>query len=101
MRTEWPDEVPILTADDICRGRKSDGHGRHCLTGWRDEVFGLVVSNEIFVTVSDALTAECGTDLIVDFNDLPTRPAGEIARAWNRAMARLGYVVENPEKVVT
>lgn len=95
---KWPLEVPILTGKDICRYELEKGEQR-CLWGW----MGKALSREKIVwgtppeTAVKALAKACGTADIIGFNNNPNRPLGTIARAWNRAMADLGYTVGNPE----
>ena len=93
---KYPETVPILSANDICRYSLSR-HGKHCLRGWQQTVFGDYDSTPIS-DVDKALTIACGTREIMTFTDTPRRKLSVVARAWNRAMALLGYVVGNPER---
>ena len=93
--SKWPKTVPILEADDICRQYLHGDNGRHCLAGWK-----LVVFGDARDQVYERLYEEAGVGAmnwigLTRFND--TKPKAEVARVWNRAMARLGYVVGNPE----
>jgi len=97
----WPTEVPILNGRDFIRGSFGVG-ARHCIAGWRTEVFGpsTLCSKQERVKVRKALVAENPSGpqaSIVGTNDDPSVPLSELARWWNRTMARLGYVVSNPE----
>lgn len=99
-KTIWPTEVPVLSAEDICRDEYDSG-SKHCLCGWRWEVFGVsgnVPSLKVFHTVKAEIKAETGFARGEEgFNDDQSVSLRTIARVWNRAMARLGYVVGNPE----
>lgn len=87
-RPAWPSRVPILSADEICRGAECDGNGRHCLYGWTKEAFdALPVRQQVW----NAIAHEVGTQSIMWFNDNPHNSYKQIADAWNSTMARLGY----------
>lgn len=107
MKTDWPETVPVLEAGDICRGASRDGE-RCCLLQWRVDVFGSVCSTKCQVPQQASLliiraAIELGASGIphlggiVEINDSPSNDSALLARIWNRAMARLGYVVNNPE----
>lgn len=111
---EWPDEVILLDEDDFLRGTLGVGTEKHCLVGWRNVVFGgkglsddiyperTDVLHKVYVALRDEmdLIGKKGrycTNCVVGFNDDPSVPFSLLAKTWNRAMARLGYVVGNPE----
>lgn len=99
-KTKWPDEVPVLEPDDICKGSFGTADGRRCIVGWAREVFGLLTGecDEMLNTVRVAYRDIEGVDFrggMFEFND--DTPSDLVARVWNRATARLGYVVNNPE----
>ena len=99
-RRRWPKEVPILTGDDIVRRKMSSCDGeRHCLLGWKCTVFDLASHGHdaTMRKAQDALDSAAGTCFIAQFNDSTRNSKDEIAAVWNRAMAKLGYVVGNPE----
>ena len=96
--SQWPTEVPILTANDMCKGEWSKGK-RCCLAEWNDRVFSDlsdVVRKEIKAVIFDEVKEVGRVELVTDFND--SHPLALNARVWNRAMYRLGYTVNNPEK---
>lgn len=102
----WPVEVPVLEAKDIFKGDYGDGHGRCCLLGWMSKVFPIesgvafgdgTGDSKCMAKVRRAITGVINAKDIVAWNDNDHREKSEIARAWNRAMAKLGYVVGNPE----
>lgn len=104
----WPKEVPILAASDICRGQLDGPKGTHCLVGWAITTFGAKDTiNTPLSAASDAIAKAIAqvkpTDLprrdfagprdIAGFNDSSYVSKALIARAWNLAMAKLGYTV--------
>lgn len=93
----WPKEVPILEAKNMHKGSYNGPNGTHCLLGWSYEVFPIneKVSNRVVRAIFR--TARIHESDIADFNDDKKRPKTELAAVWNKAMARLGYVVGNPE----
>lgn len=97
----WPKTVPILEADDICREQLNGPGGTHCLMGWINVQFnGLREQSAGEVCVQfevDRAVGESGKVGFVAFNDWRGNSLDAVARVWNRAMAKLGYVVGNPE----
>jgi len=96
--SQWPEEVPILTANDMCKGDWSKGR-RCCLAEWNDRMFpdlDDVVRKEIRLVVTDEIGHPHSYPSVTEFND--SHPLALNARVWNRAMYRLGYTVNNPEK---
>jgi hypothetical protein len=98
--SQWPAEVPILTANDMCKGDYVKGV-RCCLLGRLDEVFKSE-SADIFEEARRQIQMTLGEELdcghftcVISFND--SHPLTLNARVWNRAMYRLGYTVNNPE----
>lgn len=120
----WPKEVPVLGDNDIRKyGMGSGGWDQsHCLLGWVNVTFynsacpyaaprvsfleqkkRLVILGFVKKCLSDEILGhDCGTctgkdNRIARFNDARSTPLGEVAKVWNKAMARLGYTVGNPE----
>lgn len=91
----WPSEVPVLTARDICRTTFYDLCGRRCLLGWIGETFTISRQRCAIAAVRRAMETDSAD--IAYFNDDVGNTKTEIARVWNRAMAKLDYVVGNPE----
>ena len=92
MSTIWPKEVPILEASDICKYILDGPNDTHCLIGWCNAVFGVDCRVNARRVIEDAT----GSWNIIEWNDCANRGKFTIANAWNRAMAKLGYVVGNP-----
>lgn len=92
----WPKKVPILEADDICRG-KYRNDGQCCLLGWAHKVFGnndfnystMLRTAEERVVIEDIRERIPGHMQIHTYSDAST-PAGA-ADLWNRVMRKLGY----------
>jgi hypothetical protein len=111
MRKKWPKEVPVLVAGDICKGRLMDKE-KYCLMGWAYNSFGRRTpsgwfrnspeSRKVLAMLRDACRKELGYspqgDPIPVYNDSFRRSKAAIAKVWNQVMAKLGYVVGNPEK---
>lgn len=113
--TKWPDEVPVLDESMLRRGTAEVYEGKCCLIGhlascgMADEKTYAVNRRVEDVLVSSlkevgALTfdARWQSDLsygwrIWKSNDCDSNGLSLLARAFNRAMAKLGYVVNNPE----
>lgn len=114
---EWPDEWPILEASHISQhGTYARTKNIASLMGWVENVMGPRPSREVIDALRGAIL-----DFQVDFNmarDRKDRNLGErlacartipiplfndtmprelVARVWNRAGARLGYVEGNTE----
>ena len=88
-----PQTVPVLTAEHLCRKRFNGPDGTHCLRWWIREVFPYAQDRARALA---ALQDECGVgDFLTVFNDNPRNSKAKIAAAWNRAVDRLGYDVEN------
>ena len=111
----WPKSVPILEASDINRGGYNGPDGTHCLFGWVVSVFDIDPMD--LATFDDrrpegllgrALYDAClklspkhmpkGYYVFSYKNDNRRNTKADIARAWNRAMAELGYTEGNPER---
>lgn len=99
-----PAEVDVLEENDFCKESISNPQGQKCLIGWFDTYFDkLNLMNR--VDTEELLRTECnritkrkrGCLGIAEFNDSKTRKTKTLARVWNRFIARLGYVVNNPE----
>ncbi len=109
MVAKWPETVPVLEPDNFCRGAETRG-ARHCLVGWVEAAFNEMAydsNREIKVIDEICAVAEefgaAGADEAAEYrsppsvNDNPKNSRKLLARIWNRAMANLGYVVNNPE----
>ncbi len=84
--------VPVLTGDDICKGKSQVGR-RRCLGSWADTVFGPTTAYDRIIR---ALRAECekidhqlGAG-IVCHNDVHLTKK-QAADVWNRVMVKKGY----------
>lgn len=109
--TDWPETVPILTAEDMCivpleRGKCG------CLSEWMSRCFDDVMWNSnddesLTVAMIEAhnqlgthvpkMNALNETYFTYQTNRFAKTTRVLAARVWNRAMAILGYVVNNPE----
>ena len=106
MATKWPDEVPVLVAGDIHKGWFNGPGDTHCLAGWWREICDEPSDSYSPSDVDEAIV-EAARELgareadykwgqsVSYINDGNPKPL--VARIWNRAMAKLGYVVNNPE----
>lgn len=96
MREEYPEVVPILTADDIVRGYRNPGQETHCLLGWNDATFTgtahWYVEQELRKEVKDTPNGNWRGD-VAAFNDDYAVSKAKVAQLWNRVMRRLGYKV--------
>jgi hypothetical protein len=109
MKKPLPKTMPVLTAADICREEFTHGE-KHCLVGWaRVAVTGEAswappASQSAIQKIRKALQ-EAGQELeavgaewgVIQMNDQTKNRKALLARVWNRAIAKLGYVVDNPE----
>ena len=107
----YPKTVSILSKDDICRGAFVGPRGKRCLLGQtlvdfrcpqaRDRVKQKIYKEIMIINkyckqdnlYTDTHIAHC----IAAFNDSGLVSLSVLARIWNRVMARLGYVTNNPE----
>lgn len=84
---QWPDSLPILTADDICSGKYFD-NGKSCLLGWISRA-----SRRQEPSTSRLLTRELcrflGDGPVGLWND--THTLQECADKWNEFVRELGY----------
>lgn len=101
-KTKWPDEVPVLEASDFCRNvfhGYGSQTGTHCLDGWRLEVFYAGSEVVVLDAIRFAAKAITGDRIfcVWDFNDDLDYSKAVLARVWNLAVAKLGYVGGNPE----
>ena len=87
MKLKWPETLPILTADDFCRGAYDSGK-QSCLIGWTRKV-----SNDprVRTEIRRAIKKYTGTPTVVDFNDDPENSFTRLARVWNQARRKLGF----------
>lgn len=110
----FPDEVPVLTAQDIIRGNYDNGlpepYCCRCLRGHAAYVFAgkkqpplLSDSRALVVRQVEALLTDTAEKMglhhasryIPRFNDDRRNSKARLARCWNITMHRLGYDVEN------
>ena len=99
-KNRWPETVPILEASDICKGSYTQGE-QHCLSGWVSLAFNGDPQFKAYRTVITAAD-EMGLNPdkycnIPSINDHEAISEEMLARVWNRARAKLGYVIDNPE----
>lgn len=110
-RTKWPDEVPVLEASDICQGPFQLGECR-CTVAWAVDAFGISgdllrfdghakVIRKLCDSAAELHAAEAGAarrhQAAYIYSDCLENSTALVARVWNRAMAKLGYVRGNPE----
>ena len=114
-RKTWPQEVPVLRADDFIVGhwRKKNCKTRHCAEGWLALVFGgtegtSTVQSPVVRKARGLWARELGLihnpERLMGTNDsamglaLKHRPHNArlrwLANSWNRAMTKLGYVAD-------
>lgn len=91
----WPESVPVLTAEDIHRGSYHGPDETHCLYGWCMEVCGHSEKRDLWNgSVAQRLGAELQKTIgpgwmVSRFND--RNPPAKVAEVWNATMRRLGY----------
>lgn len=96
---QWPEKVPVLTARDMYRDFYDSLDGdRHCVVGWRRQVFALEKGRGSAAELVDELLHKEAKHLmnvsVFYMNDNRRVSKTTIADLWNRVMRRLGYVVE-------
>lgn len=106
-KPQYPPTVSILDETDVIKHCATDAAGRHCISGWIDADFAqdpvarakalTAVKRAIRVLDADHFKSNAYDSSIVTYNDHADTPKRTIARAYNYAMALLGYVVGNPE----
>lgn len=106
----YPETVPRLTADDICRDRYGASGGQHCLVGWlnlsiwghestpgRDDEGEHVAHSEMAKAILDEVAA-AGLSIrekaVHSVNDDRRNSKAALAEVFNRAMVKLGYTEE-------
>lgn len=92
--------VPYLQAEHIHKGG-FDGpvENCHCLLGWCRKVFpeskdtyeSLHSDHPAVVAICKVAGVSTNGTCLARFNDAKRRSAKDVARVWNRAMAKLGY----------
>ena len=81
-------ELPLLEADDFCKGRNMDPRGRCCLMLWKYQVSTVMVG-ALHKAIESQLV-NIGYDLsAAAFNDDPTNPPERLATVWNAAVRSL------------
>lgn len=113
-KPKYPKYMPVLRAKDLIRGRYDKGNCR-CLSGWINEA----VSGKFYppgkeavpghmdaaAKLHRAVAEECAlaglqrSELgckppLPSYNDNPDNPLAKLAKAFNRAMRKKGYVWE-------
>ena len=100
-KPEWPEQVPILDAGDMCKGNYEGPENTYCLAGWLTIIFPV---RGVRVQVQERLRAKIlsksggSTVHIEHYND--THAKEESAKLWNEVMAEFGYVVPCERKKV-
>jgi hypothetical protein len=104
----WPDEIAVLTADDIDSYVEPVGRGRKHLWEWLQQVFGAdeQVYSQFCRVLFDVVRIRChqvDKDL-VNFTSLPSTKghqptrhfysSAEVAAWWNESLQIVGYEVE-------
>ena len=94
---DWPEEAPILEGKDMVRYRyNSDDGKKSCLMGHVRNTFKYRFRYQVEKSIMDVISEVRFATSIVAFNDdYSTKELA--ARVWNKAMANLGYTVNNPE----
>lgn len=94
---KWPEFVPILSENDICKGSYKDGK-KGCLSQWVSEVFGyhsqdsksFIVRKKLLV--NGRRITKCNLfDSIEGMNDNWRLTKRQIAEIWNETMKDLEY----------
>lgn len=106
MKYSWPEEVDVVGPEDICRRTLASNDGRHCLYGLvrknfpnRDACTEMKIIAEIGKAAFELGAAKVSKEYpaLSEINDALRNSRRLIARIWNRSMAKIGYVVGNPE----
>lgn len=110
-KTKWPDEVPVLEADDICQGPFEESE-RRCTVAWAVDAFGISgdllrfdghakVIRKLCDSAAELHAAEADDarrhQAAYIYSDCLDNSTALVARIWNRAMCALGYTEGNPE----
>lgn len=83
--------VPLKTSQ-ICRGSYSDPKGKPgcgCLAFHSDRVFGFSIPGKFYDALNKAAKVSDGDSAFFDYNKKASKLAQ--ARAFNRALIRIGY----------
>ena len=83
----WPEEVPVLTNENMCKGQLFYGD-KACLVGWASKIFGTHGPAKL-TTVLATIKEEIKDKDIPGWNDSHTHK--QCADVWNKAMKTLGY----------
>lgn len=111
MKTAWPKTVPVLSESQMDIGPYNSAPGCGCLAFWNDDTFpfgrysaeanqirlALVEAHDQLDTVVANDPRRAGIDFVTCWSDEELISKSLLARVWNRAVAILGYVVNNPE----
>lgn len=105
MTMLMPRTLPVLEPDDFIMGPLADNHGRYCLLGWKEKVFGeLIWGDETAGTHTETLKQCCrdaGRPRILSertANTLRNRQAA--AAIWADFLEEIGYVEDGPETTI-
>jgi hypothetical protein len=102
-KVQYPVEVPVLTGKDFCKGDFKSGR-KKCSSEWLYTVFGNVPYNsKLYRKLRKKLIEQRRQKCIPSYilipclNDAPDMTLEQLAIAWNRFTAELGYTEGNPE----
>ena len=93
-KPEWPEQVPILDASDICKNDYNGPNNTRCLDEWMRITFPICrVRMRVQERLRAKILSKSGGLLmhLEHYNDI--YPKKESAKLWNEVMAELGYVV--------
>lgn len=88
----WPTEVPVVESRHCCKGTFHGPRGSHCLLGWIEFTFHLGTRLHVRNLAKQIIRRTS----LIGWNDKEATKA-EIAQAFNRTTAVLGYQIGNPE----
>lgn len=100
-----PHVLPVLEPDDFAMGPVEDYHGRFCLLGWKEKLFGEDIEGWGSKGVHTATLRQCCQDAghprIMGYRTANTRKNREAAAAiWGDFLKRIGYVEDGPETII-
>ena len=108
-KKQWPEKMPVLEGRNCCRGMLNGDNDTHCLYGWflettrfywhwgEKNAYVALFTNAIIASAEDVKATSIGLCAVSSINDDNRNSLAMLARIWNRAIAKLGYVVGNPE----
>ncbi len=100
-KAQWPDDVPILSADDLTwRGESQDGERKDLLI-WFDHAFGLPTAPRLYAEGQEMLKAVLSDRIgkpvtalwhFAEYVESHHKPSlAWQAACWNEMLGRLGY----------